>query len=327
LKTQNKQVHFVRFDEGGELARSTEINKMLIDEFDIIMHSTGGYASHLNGITERGHRTDADSIKASLYAANLDDKYWCFALLHSNFINRRWCRYPTTTTPYELWTGKKPDFRTMHIFGASIYVHNEQAKKLDHKTCKGIFLGFGASTAVVYYLDQNKQTIKRAHHAKVDNHEIGASPNSPGSLLIKHHSHLDDVVLPKEKSQLEVIDSPFSYETLYSYEVTITETGPIGLNLEDDKIFGLPVINLMHEDSPFRSGCKKSLHKNAWIVGIHNYEPITVHRFLEYLDHLRKQKVITFQITLTKRVNTTELITRHIGHISTISGLSQHVLQ
>jgi len=102
LRGQGKKVQFVRFDEGGELARSKDVNKMLVEDFQIIMQTTGGYASHLNGVTEREHRTDADSIRTSLYAAGLDDNLWCYALLHSTFINRRWCRYPSTVTPYEM---------------------------------------------------------------------------------------------------------------------------------------------------------------------------------------------------------------------------------
>ena len=50
----------MRFDEGGELARSYEINKMLIEEYNILMQSTGGYSSYLNVITERGNRTGTD---------------------------------------------------------------------------------------------------------------------------------------------------------------------------------------------------------------------------------------------------------------------------
>lgn len=50
LQRMKKTVkNFVRFDEGGELARCEELNKMLIDVFNVVMQTTGGYASHLNG--------------------------------------------------------------------------------------------------------------------------------------------------------------------------------------------------------------------------------------------------------------------------------------
>lgn len=165
LEKQKKTVNFVRFDKGGELGRYFEVNRMPVQEFNVVMQTTGGYASHLNGCTERGHRTDVDNVRANLYVAALDDKVRCFPLMHSNFVNLRWCRYPTTVTPYEK---VKPSFRKFNAFGATIYVHNPATKTLDHKATSEIFLGFGASTAIMYYYDPIITTIKRAHHAKID---------------------------------------------------------------------------------------------------------------------------------------------------------------
>lgn len=303
LKKQNKIVIFVRFDEGGELARCTELNKLLVEDFQIVMQSTGGYASHLNGVTERGHRSDANTIRTSLYAAGLEDKYWCFALMHSNFLNRRWCRYPETSTPYEKWNNTKPSFNKLHVFGATIYVHNHQAKRLQPKSDTGIYLGFGASTAVFYYLDPILKTIKRAHNTKIDDLQIGGNDLTPGSRLIHQHGNLSNLRLPTSSITLATVASPFDYATLFTYQVTITRTGPLGLNLENDEVFGLPIINFMQETSLFRVGCKKNLQKNAWLIGVHHDEPITIQRFLEYVEFLRETNILTFQITLTKRID------------------------
>ena len=197
LKNQDKLVQYVRFDEGGELARSHEVNKMLVEEFNIVMQTTGGYASHLIGCTERGHRTDGDSIRTSLYAAGLSNEYWCFALMHSNFINRRWCRYPDTVTPYQKWNKNKPSFSKFHTFGSTMYIHKHDAKKLDPKSTAGIFLGYGASTSIMYYLDTKTNQIKRAHHAKIDDLQIGGNDITPGSILIRNHAQMHNISTSK----------------------------------------------------------------------------------------------------------------------------------
>ena len=305
LRSQGKKVNFIRFDEGRELARSYEINNMLVTEFQVVMQTTGGYASHLNGCTERGHRTDSDGVKTSLYAAGLHDKFWCFALLYNNYINRRWCKYPENITPYEKWCKIKPSFRKLHIFGAAIYVHTESPKKLEHKASVGVFLGYGASTAILYYFDPVKNTIKRAHHARIDNYQVGANASTPGSMLIRKHADLAQISLPDATSALDTIPTPFTHDKLFTYEVTIPASGPLGLNMENDKIFGLPIINTMESNSPFAIGCQKIMQKNSWIVGIHHDEPITVSRFLEYIQFLRSQNILSFQLTLTKRTNPT----------------------
>ena len=303
LRKQKKEVNFVRFDEGGELARCEELNQMLLNEFQVVMQTTGGYASHLNGVTERGHRTDANTIRTSLYSAGLGDEYWCFALMHSNFVNRRWCRYPETLTPYEKWNHTKPSFRKLHVFGATIYVHNHDAKGLQPKAETGIYLGFGASTAVIYYLDPVKKTIKRTHNAKIDNLQIGGNDFTPGSRLIAKHADISNISLPSASLTLSTVKSPFDYNTLFTYTVNLPSQGPLGINIENDEVFGLPVINYMEETSPFRVGCKKTLQKNTWLIGVHHDEPITVDRFLEYVEYLRASKILSVQITLAKRID------------------------
>jgi len=62
-----------------------------------------------------------------------------------------------------------------------MYMHDWKAKKLDPKAVTGIFLCYGTSMAVLYYLDPHKETIKRAHRAKIDSLEIGGSNDTPGS--------------------------------------------------------------------------------------------------------------------------------------------------
>jgi len=138
----------------------------------------------VNGAIEWGHRTTNDSIRTSLHTAGLDDIYWCFALMHSNFINMRWCRQGETTTPYEKWQNVKPSFNKLHIFGATLYIHDPWANKLTTNALSGIFLGFGASTVVLYYLDPIKSTIKRTHHAKIDELQVGGNDLTPGSRLV-----------------------------------------------------------------------------------------------------------------------------------------------
>ena len=275
---------------------------MLVEELQVVMQTTEGYASHLSGCTERGHRTDGDMVRSLLYSASLGDEYWCFALMYSAFIARRWCNYPQIHTPYEKWHGKKPSYSNIHIFGTHMHTHNHHRKRLDALSSPGKFLGYGASTAVIYYLDSITNKIKRTHHARIHDLNLGAS-TSPASTLICKHASFHDIQLPHNISTLQTVKSPFEYHTLFSYDVTVPPSGPLGIILENDTIFGLPIISYMHEDSPFRMGCKKILQKNAWIVGIHYDEPITKERFMDYIQYLRNQQIYTFKLTLTKRIN------------------------
>ena len=47
-------------------------------------------------------------------------------------------------TPFELWTGRKPGLRHLHVWGcqAEIRIYNPHEKKLDARTISGYFIGY-----------------------------------------------------------------------------------------------------------------------------------------------------------------------------------------
>ena len=47
-------------------------------------------------------------------------------------------------TPFELWTGRKPILRHIHIWGypAEARIYNLHEKKLDSRTISGHFIGY-----------------------------------------------------------------------------------------------------------------------------------------------------------------------------------------
>ena len=308
LKRQGRPISFARFDEGGELARSQQVCQLLID-LKIIMQTTGGYASNLLGKDERQHRALAEMITSMLYAANLPPSYWCFAIMYAIYIKRRWCNYPESTTPYEKWFGSKPSFKHLHIFGAPITITDENHSKEKARNFVGRFLGFGSTSAVVIYQDIGSGKIKRARNCRIDDYFTLTTTHPqlscPASHLIQAAANKTSCpTLSKNLPLLEYVPSPFQQHKLFTYSVTLPQTGGFGLVLQDDEHFGLPVIISMEADSPFLKGCQKSLHRQAWIINIHQDEPITVERALEYMNYLRKNNILTFKVTLSNRLTT-----------------------
>ena len=61
-------------------------------------------------------------------------------------------------TPYEALTGSKPNLSKMHIFGCTCYACTQNAKKLDPRSKKGIFVGYDKRSPayLVYFPDTDK---------------------------------------------------------------------------------------------------------------------------------------------------------------------------
>ena len=78
LRNQDKKVAFIIVDEDGALARSSEFMKTC-HNMNIIVQTTGGDASSLNGKSESPNKTLANITRALLLNSSHKKELWCFA--------------------------------------------------------------------------------------------------------------------------------------------------------------------------------------------------------------------------------------------------------
>ena len=83
-------------------------------------------------------------------------------------------------TPYEVWKGYKPNVNHLRIFGCSAYAHipKDERSKMDPKTKKNIFLGYGLGVKGYRLFDTD--TSKVFHSRDVIFNET-ASISEPGT--------------------------------------------------------------------------------------------------------------------------------------------------
>ena len=200
-----------------------------------------------------------------------------------------------------LFNGRKPSYKNIHIWGCGVTVHKNHAKALALNGKPATFIGYGSTTAAVIYMDNHTSNMSRAHNCSINDFHF-ADPHCPGAVLLDRNVPLYQRALPPPTSKYDLIASPFNLQDLYTYTVRIPPTGSLGITWEDDDIFGIPIITKMHPNSPFCTGCRNKIHTAAWVVSIHQEEPITVARCVEYLAHLSDEGTLQFQVTLTKRI-------------------------
>jgi hypothetical protein len=120
-----------------------------------ILEPTAADDSFQNGIAERLNRTFGDMMCSMLYGAYLGPEYWSWALVYAAHIKNRLPHRAIPTTPYQAYTGKRPNIRLIHTFGSPVVARLSgcQLPKLDAHTATGIFLGFTATENNIYYRD------------------------------------------------------------------------------------------------------------------------------------------------------------------------------
>ena len=151
------------------------------------------------------------------------------------------------------------------------------------------------------WYDPNKQSYGRAHHGRVaDGYfmlHLDKNP-VPGTLILKGEiNNIQD----QNEITLDNVNTPFDNSLQFSYNVTIPAHGPLLAEWEDDSTFGLPVIKEMKPNSVFCTGCQCKFWRQSWLLSLHQDEPITVARTMDYIEYLRDQKIFTFQVTLYPR--------------------------
>ena len=141
-----KKPKTIRADRGGEY-KSFKVIKYLKKE-GICRQYTAAYTPQQNGTAERKNRYIMEMARSMLFGAELDNKYWGEAVLTANFIQNRLPSRPIDKTPYELWTGNKPDLSFMQKFGADCYAYVPQQlrRKLDEKAIRLKFVGYDRDT-------------------------------------------------------------------------------------------------------------------------------------------------------------------------------------
>ncbi|GKC28100.1 retrovirus-related pol polyprotein from transposon TNT 1-94, partial [Tanacetum coccineum] len=97
-----------------------------------------------NGVAERRNRTLMEMARSMISKSSLPKSLWIYALRTVVYLLNRVHSKSVPKTPFELWTGKKPSLRHLHVWGCptEVRVYNPQEKKLDSQTVSGYFIGY-----------------------------------------------------------------------------------------------------------------------------------------------------------------------------------------
>lgn len=146
-KQTNKNILTLRSDNGCEYCNK-EFDSYLKKE-GITHQKSNPYTPEQNGLSERNNRTIVEKARCLLFDANMDKEFWAEATNTAVYLqNRTALPALNDRTPFEIWTGHKPDISHLRIFGSSVMVHlaKEKRQKWDRKSEKHILVGYPDDT-------------------------------------------------------------------------------------------------------------------------------------------------------------------------------------
>ncbi|CAI5737489.1 unnamed protein product [Peronospora farinosa] len=167
-----ERIKCLRSDNGTEF-----VNKVM-DEIcqrnGIVRQKTVPYSPQQYGVAERMNRTIIKKARSMVHCKGLSSSWWEETISTAvYFINRTTNSTHTDATPYAIGFKMKPRLDHLRVFRSMGYAHVEDAKrtKIELKSFKCMFLGYGDNTKGyrVYDLEPNK--VKMSRSVKVDERE------------------------------------------------------------------------------------------------------------------------------------------------------------
>jgi len=221
----------LRMDQGGELARSSEIGRVAAAN-GYVIEPTGSDAASENGKVERLNGTFGAMVRSLLFGSGMSPKFWSSALVHAVYLKNRMYHSALRRTPYEAWTGVKPDIAHIRTFGALVTARKpgHRPAKADRHTAHGMLLGYGATAKHVRYYDLTSGREKLSTHHVIDEAHYGATKRPPGAQVLMNMGY----PIPPEPDPVAQASPPRSVypskSTLKLPSIGIANLVPLPLN-------------------------------------------------------------------------------------------------
>ncbi|RVW86375.1 Retrovirus-related Pol polyprotein from transposon TNT 1-94 [Vitis vinifera] len=191
----DKKIKIVRSDRGGEYYGRYDESGQNPGPFAKFLEKRGIRAQYTmpgtpqqNGVAERRNRTLMEMVRSMMSYSSVPISLWGEALKTAMYILNRVPSKAVPKTPFELWTGRKPSLRHIHIWGcpAEARIYNPHEKKLDSRTISGYFIGYpDKSKGYRFYCPNHSVRIVETGNARfLENGEISGS-NEPRKVDIE----------------------------------------------------------------------------------------------------------------------------------------------
>lgn len=217
------KVKVLRTDNGTEFCNH-DFDKYL-KSCGIAHQTSTPYTPQQNGLSERMNRTLVERARCMIFDAELEKEYWAEAIATAAYvINRSPTQSLGKKTPYEMWTGRKPNISHMRIFGCEAMVHvpKEKRQKWDPKSRQMLFLGYCDDTKGYRLWDPvSRKMVKSRDVTFLEKHDNksatfdftdqSAGNNSENSTPPKHS--LSDDSSARDKSSEANNDSVYNLES------------------------------------------------------------------------------------------------------------------
>jgi hypothetical protein len=152
-------------DNGSEYVNQ-HMSAYLVEQ-GIKHQQTAPYSPQQNGQAERRNQTVMAMARCALIESGISEDKWPLAVKYAVYtLNRLPTKRIDWKTPYELWTGNKPDVQDLRPFGCKAFVHIDKSNRtsLQPTSYRGTFLGYSTNQKAWIIERESDGKIFRSHN-------------------------------------------------------------------------------------------------------------------------------------------------------------------
>jgi hypothetical protein len=193
----------------------------------------------------------------------LSAKFCSAALIHAVYLKNRLYHKAIGKTPYEGWTGIKPELDHLRTFGALVTARKPRKRpaKADRHTVHGVLLGLGSSTKHVRYFDLTTNREKLSSHHVIDEAHYGTArrPNGAQVLMDMGYDIPSLPLVPLQLSQFAMYPKRSQHKCITPLSCTMN---PLPLH----EFTPAPVAVAASLAASSRPPCGSDVHRNDGIT-------------------------------------------------------------
>ena len=262
LKT-GKKLKAVRSDNGGEF--SSNAFHRYCSEAGIVQQFTVVYTPEQNGVAERANRTIIASVRAMLQARNLETRFWAEATATAVYVKNRSPHVSVPgKTPYEVWTGRKPNLKHLRVFGCDAYAMTPKAlrSKLNPNSVRCMFVGYSRNTKAYRLFNFETEQVDDCRDV-VFNEAVTTKPGCPPIAV--NDVPIPEVFTPAPIAIPRVVDAPSPMDGANEFSNSESQLGVDGIAQERDNLSPPTSDSSDTQDSvsPLRGGLAGNLRRSV----------------------------------------------------------------
>ncbi|XP_003381516.1 putative copia protein [Trichinella spiralis] len=200
----------LRTDNGREYVNQRLRN--FLGEKGIEHQFSAPYTPQQNGVAERKNRALVEMAKCMMTDAKLPKRYWGEPVCTAAFLQNRLPSRSISKTPFELWTGNKPNVDHIRIFGYKTYCYipKQKRRKWVNKAREGVIVGYGGITKGYRLLSPTTNEIWISRSGKIiEDYSHMKNESAVPKGAIERSREYDDIPKLLKKEDNVIIEDIF----------------------------------------------------------------------------------------------------------------------